>query len=51
LQVGELSEGGYTVPDEFEHTLVQALEEDGLRAAAMHAVRAAYDKTLLLGKQ
>ena len=22
LQVGELSEGGYTVPDEFEHTLV-----------------------------
>ena len=28
LQVGTDSEGGYLVPDEFEHTLVEALEEE-----------------------
>lgn len=28
LEVGTDSEGGYLVPDEFEHTLVQALEEE-----------------------
>lgn len=30
LQVGADSEGGYLVPDEFEHTLVQALEEENI---------------------
>ena len=30
LQVGTDSEGGYLVPDEFEHTLVEALEEQNL---------------------
>lgn len=30
LQVGTDSEGGYLVPDEFEHTLVQALEEENI---------------------
>ncbi len=30
LQIGTDSEGGYLVPDEFERTLVQALEEENL---------------------
>lgn len=30
LQVGTDSEGGYLVPDEFEHTLVEALEEENI---------------------
>ncbi len=30
LQVGTDSEGDYLVPDEFEHTLVQALEEENI---------------------
>lgn len=30
LQVGTDSEGGYLVPDEFEHTLIQALEEENI---------------------
>lgn len=35
LQVGTDSEGGYLVPDEFEHTLIQALEgENAVRAHA-----------------
>lgn len=28
LQVGTETEGGYLVPDEFEHTLIEALEEE-----------------------
>lgn len=30
LQVGTDSEGGYLVPDEFEHTLVQGLEDENI---------------------
>jgi HK97 family phage major capsid protein len=30
LEVGEDSEGGYLVPDEFERTLVQSLEEENI---------------------
>ena len=30
LQIGTDSEGGYLVPDEFEHTLVQALNEENI---------------------
>ena len=30
LQVGVDSEGGYLVPDEFEHTLVEALEQENI---------------------
>ena len=29
LQIGTDSEGGYLVPDEYEHTLVEALEDYG----------------------
>lgn len=39
------SPGGSTIEG------VQALEEGGLRAAAMRAVRAAYEKTLILGRK
>jgi len=38
LQIGELSEGGYTVPDEFEHTLVQALQEENIMRALVHVI-------------
>ncbi|MDD3882641.1 MAG: phage major capsid protein [Eubacteriales bacterium] len=38
LQVGELSEGGYTVPDEFERTLVQALEEENIMRGLVHVI-------------
>ena len=30
LQVGTDSEGGYLVPDEFERTLIEALEEENI---------------------
>ncbi len=30
LQVGTDSEGGYLVPDEFEHTLIEALDEENI---------------------
>ena len=40
LQVGTDSEGGYLVPDEFEHTLVEALEEENcFRGLSMAACR------------
>ena len=32
LQIGVESEGGYTVPDEFERTLVEALQEENIMA-------------------
>ena len=38
LQIGTLSEGGYTVPDEFEHTLVQALEEENIMRGLVHVI-------------
>ncbi|MEG0986684.1 MAG: phage major capsid protein [Clostridia bacterium] len=38
LQIGTLSEGGYTVPDEFEHTLVQALEEENIMRGIVHVI-------------
>ncbi len=30
LQIGTDSEGGYLVPDEYERTLVEALEEENI---------------------
>ena len=38
LQVGELSEGGYTVPDEFEHQLVEALQEENIMRGLVHVI-------------
>lgn len=39
LQEGTDSEGGYLVPDEFEHTLVEALEEENIFRKLAHIVR------------
>ena len=38
LQVGTESEGGYTVPDEFEHTLVEALQDENIMRSAVHVI-------------
>lgn len=38
LQVGTLSEGGYLCPDEFERTLVQALEEENVMRGLVHVL-------------
>lgn len=38
LQVGTDSEGGYLVPDEFEHTLVQGLNENTIIRAHSHVI-------------
>lgn len=38
LQVGTDTEGGYLVPDEFEHTLVQGLNENTIIRAHAHVI-------------
>ncbi len=38
LQVGTQSEGGYTVPDEFENQLVQGLEEENIMRGIVHVI-------------
>ena len=38
LQVGELSEGGYTVPDSFEHQLIEALQEENIMRGLVHVI-------------
>ena len=39
LQVGTDSEGGYLVPDEFEQTLVEALEEQNIFRSLAHVIQ------------
>ena len=39
LQVGTDSEGGYLVPDEFERTLVEALEEQNIFRSLAHVIQ------------
>lgn len=41
LQEGTDSEGGYLVPDEFEHTLVEALEEENIFRKLAHIINTA----------
>jgi len=41
LQVGTDTEGGYLVPDEFERTLVEALEEENLFRRLAHVIATA----------
>jgi HK97 family phage major capsid protein len=38
LQIGTDTEGGYLVPDEFEHTLVEALEEENIFRNLAHII-------------
>lgn len=38
LQVGTDSEGGYLVPDEYEHTLIEALEEQNIFRQLAHVI-------------
>lgn len=38
LQIGTDSEGGYLVPDEYEHTLVEALEEENIFRKLAHII-------------
>ena len=39
LSVGENTEGGYTVPDEFHRQLIQALEENNIFRSLAHVIR------------
>ncbi len=39
LQIGTDSEGGYLVPDEFERTLVQSLEEENIFRQLAHVIQ------------
>ena len=39
LQIGELSEGGYTVPAEFERQLIEALDEENIMRPLVHTIR------------
>ena len=39
LQVGELSEGGYTVPDDFDKQLIEGLEDENIMRGLVHIIR------------
>ena len=39
LLVGELSEGGYTVPDEFDKQLIEGLEDENIMRGLVHIIR------------
>nr|DAN12887.1 MAG TPA: major capsid protein [Caudoviricetes sp.] len=41
LQEGTDSEGGYLVPDEFEHTLIEALESENIFRTLAHVIQTA----------
>ena len=38
LQVGTDTEGGYTVPDEFEHTLIEGLQDENIMRGLVHII-------------
>ena len=38
LQVGELTEGGYTVPDEFDNQLIEALQDENIMRGLVHVI-------------
>ena len=42
LQEGTDSEGGYLVPDEFEHTLVQSLTDANVIRSLCHVIKTSY---------
>ena len=39
LQVGTLSEGGYTVPDSFERQLIEGLDDENIMRGLVHIIR------------
>lgn len=39
LKIGEDTEGGYLVPDEYERTLIEALEEENIFRALAHVIQ------------
>ena len=39
LQVGTLTEGGYTVPDEFDRQLIEGLEDENIMRGLVHIIR------------
>ena len=39
LQVGELPEGGHTVPDEFDKQLIEGLEDENIMRGLVHIIR------------
>lgn len=39
LQIGADTEGGYLVPDEYEHTLIEALQEENIFRRFAHIIR------------
>ncbi len=39
LQVGTLSEGGYTVPDEFDRQLIDGLQDENIMRGLVHIIR------------
>ena len=39
LQVGSLTEGGYTVPDEFDRQLIEGLEDENIMRGLVHIIR------------
>ena len=41
LRIGSDTEGGYLVPDEYEHTLVEALQEENIFRSLAHIIRTA----------
>ena len=41
LRIGADTEGGYLVPDEYEHTLVEALQEENIFRGLAHIIRTA----------
>ena len=41
LRIGADTEGGYLVPDEYERTLVEALEEENIFRGLAHIIRTA----------
>ena len=41
LQVGTLSEGGYTVPDEFDRQLIEGLEDENIMRGLVHVISTA----------
>ena len=47
LQVGTDSEGGYLVPDEFEHQIIEGLEDENILRKISKTIRTSYGEKLI----